>query len=199
MKEMWDQRFSGEEYVYGTEPNVFFKKQIQLLKPGKLLLPAEGEGRNAVFAAGLGWKVQAVDISDQGKAKALKLASAACVSIDYSVGDMAAYDFGENVYDAAALIYAHMASEFRQKVHQKIVKSLKPGGYIILEGFTKRQIDNTSGGPKTLDMLYSIELLKEDFQTIEIELLEEVEEYLEQGVFHKGISAMIRLFGKKPL
>ena len=197
MKEMWNQRFSGEEYVYGSLPNRFFKEKIEGLHPGRLFLPAEGEGRNAVFAAGLGWKVSAMDFSEQAKIKALKLADTHSVQLDYIVGDITSMEFENDSFDAAALIYAHISPEFRKMVHQKIMRSLKPGGYLILEGFNKNQVNNSSGGPKSVEMLYSIPMLEDDFKGLEIGLLEEITENLDQGSFHQGEAAIIRLFGRK--
>ena len=104
MKEMWDQRFASEEYAYGTQPNLYFKEKLTGLEPGTLLLPAEGEGRNAVFAAGLGWEVRAMDFSGQGRIKALKLAERMGVQLDYTIGDLAVEDFGEQIY------HNHMSS-----------------------------------------------------------------------------------------
>jgi hypothetical protein len=198
MKEMWNQRFASEEYVYGTQPNLFFKEMITGLKPGKLILPAEGEGRNAVFAAGLGWEVRAMDYSEQGRIKALKLAESMGVQMDYTIGDMAAENFGEEIYDAAALIYAHMPPDMRKPVHRRILKSIKPGGFIILEAFNKDQVRNSSGGPKSIEMLYSSEILADDFAGLEFDIIQEITVSLEQGVFHLGESAIIRMFGRKP-
>jgi len=197
MKEMWNQRYAGDEYAYGTLPNLFFKEKLEGLHPGKLLLPAEGEGRNAVFAAQLGWRVTAVDFSEQAKVKALRLAKMNNVHLDYNVGDITTMDFGEEVFDAAALVYAHLAPGLREMVHQRIVRSLKPGGFLILEAFNTRQIMNSSGGPKSAEMLYTIPLLKDDFKELDQLLLEEDTLWLDQGSFHQGESAIIRLFGRK--
>ena len=198
MKEMWDQRFASEEYAYGTQPNLYFKEKLTGLEPGTLLLPAEGEGRNAVFAAGLGWEVRAMDFSGQGRIKALKLAESMGVQLDYTIGDLAVEDFGEGIYDAAALIYAHMPPDFRKQVHRRILKSLKPGGFIILEAFNKGQVGNSSGGPKSVEMLYSTDILADDFEGIEFDTLQELTISLDQGAFHQGHSAIIRMFGRKP-
>jgi len=196
MKEMWNQRYAGEEYAYGTLPNQFFKEKLEGLHPGKLLLPAEGEGRNAVFAASLGWQVKAVDFSEQAKVKALKLAELNNVQLDYSVGDITTLDFGEGVFDAAALLYAHLPPGLRKMVHQRITRSIKPGGYLIIEAFNTKQIKNDSGGPKSVDMLYTIPLLNEDFKELDRLLLEEDTIWLDQGSFHQGEAAIIRLFGR---
>lgn len=199
MKENWNERFASAEYIYGTLPNTYFKEKLSSMAPGKLLLPAEGEGRNAVFAALSGWQVTAMDFSDQARIKAMKLAESNGVTVDYIVEDMSSLDFGQDKYDAAALIYAHMPPETRQNVHRRIVKSLKPGGYVIMEAFSKKQIRNTTGGPKTEELLYTVDILRDDFEGLEIFQLEEVSDLNNQGIMHRGRADMIRLFARKPL
>jgi len=196
-KEMWDQRYSAEQYVYGLEPNLFLKESLAALPPGKLLLPAEGEGRNAVYAASAGWQVHAVDFSSEGRKKALNLAAARNVIIDYLLADITAHDFGEGIYDAVGLIFAHFPPGNRQWVHRKIARSLKTGGLLILEAFNKKQISNSTGGPKSLEMLYSIPMLSQDFQGFEILRLEEAEEHLDEGDGHNGQADLIRLLARK--
>jgi SAM-dependent methyltransferase len=197
MKEMWDQRYSGEEYVYGTLPNLYFSEKIKALPPGKLLLPAEGEGRNAVFAAGLGWQVTAVDYSEEAKKKAMKLAENLSVNIGYIVDDLAGFDFGKEVYDAVALVYAHFTPEYRNRIHRRIVSCLKPGGMLILEAFNPDQLKNNSGGPKSIEMLYTIPMLEDDFKELTILQLEETSIDLDQGDYHQGNAAIIRLLARK--
>lgn len=199
MKENWNQRFASDEYIYGTQPNRYFEEKLSGLTPGKLLLPGEGEGRNAVFAALGGWQVTAMDLSDQAKLKAKKLAELNGVDFEYFVDDMSVFDFGEEKFDAAALIYAHMPPETRKTVHRRIVSSLKPGGYIIMEAFDIKQIGNTTGGPKTADLLYTVPMLHEDFEGLEIFQLEEIHDLNNQGTMHQGAADMIRLFARKPI
>jgi hypothetical protein len=192
-KEMWDIRFSGEEYVYGTSPNEFFKSQIDSLKPGSLLLPGEGEGRNAVYAATRGWSVTAVDQSDEGKRKALRLAELQGTTIEYFTGDLIGMDFGQGLYDAAGLVFIHTPPGERKDFHAKVVSAVKPGGVIILEGFSKEQMNYNSGGPRDEPMLFSEEMLRDDFNALEILLLEKRVVQLTEGEFHKGEGSVIRM------
>jgi SAM-dependent methyltransferase len=197
MKEFWDQRFSVEDYYYGKEPNPFFRQSIDSLRPGKVMLPAEGEGRNAVYAARQGWQAFAVDFSEAGRQKTMKLAQEFNTTVDYRLGDITEFDFGEEVYDAVGLIYAHLDPAYREEVHRKLVRSLKPGGYMILEAFNKRQLGNSSGGPKSEEMLYSKQILTEDFKDMEITELEEYQLHLDAGNGHQGEAEIIRLFARK--
>ena len=170
MKKFWDLRYSQPEYAYGKEPNKFFEKVLSDLRPGKLLLPAEGEGRNAVFAAENGWNVTAIDFSRQAKEKALKLADEKRVSIKYIISPIEEYIFPENEFDTVALIYAHFPKLQRLNIHNSVVKSLKPGGYLIIEAFSKKQINNSTGGPKEISLLYELKELLNDFKDLNIEV-----------------------------
>ena len=126
---MWDTRYGKDEYAYGTEPNQFLKEKLENLEPGSILFPAEGEGRNAVYAAQLGWKVSAFDISEVGKQKALKLAGQKKVSIDYKIGELSELGYQPAQFDAIALIYAHFPPNIRSGYHKLLHTYLKKGNY----------------------------------------------------------------------
>ena len=202
MKEFWDSRYKDDAFAFGKEPNDYFKQQISELKPGKLLMPAEGEGRNAVYAATLGWDVSAFDMSSEGKIKAEALADDLGVHIDYKVGELSQINYLESEFDAIGLVYVHFPSNLRTKYHQQLTQFLKPGGILILEGFNKKHLQFNSvnpkaGGPKNIDMLFSSEELKSDFSNCDIIELEEKEVELKEGLYHVGQSAVIRFVGRK--
>lgn len=198
----WDDRYSSEEFAYGEEPNNYLKEQLEKLNPGAVLFPAEGEGRNAVFAAKLSWKVSAFDISEEGKNKALKLAEANYVSIDYQVGELETLNFQEEQFDAIALIYAHFPAEIKSKIHKQLDKLLRKDGIIIFEAFSKNHLEYLAinekvGGPKDIESLFSIEEIKADFPNYEIIELKEKEIELNEGLFHNGTGSVIRFVGRK--
>ncbi len=194
----WDERFSVEGYVYGTEPNKFFKEQLMKINPvGRLLLPAEGEGRNAVFAAKLGWNVDAFDQSKVARQKAINLSNGNKVKINYFITQLEDFIPQKNYYDCAAIIFVHVPSESRSIFYKKIIESLKPKGKIIIELFSKNQLGKNSGGPQDTNMLASVEDIRNDFNEIKIELLTEENIYLEEGEKHSGEASVIRLVGKK--
>ncbi len=197
MKYMWDERYAVEEYVYGTEPNAFFKQEIDKLTPGKLLLPAEGEGRNAVYAASLGWEVHAFDLSVEGYKKAMRLAKTKHVNIKYEVAGFDDVELKDNYFDLVFLCYVHLPSMLRQKYHRIVLQALKPKGTMLLEGFSKTQIDKNTGGPKNVDMLFSKEELTEDFKDMESLSVNSLSEILSEGDFHAGEADIIRLKGIK--
>jgi len=203
MKEFWEERYGKEAFAYGIKPNVFFEKTLEknLLK-GSILLPAEGEGRNAVFAATKGLNVTCFDMSSQGKLKAQKLAQQNNVSINYLVGEFSELHFEENSFDAIVLIYAHFPANIKTEYHKKLTTYLKKGGLLILEGFSKNQLkineeNQQSFGPKNIDMLYTVESIKDDFKDLEIQVLKEELIDLDEGIHHKGKGDVIRFIGKK--
>ncbi len=197
MNDFWNERYSAEEYAYGESPNEFLKQELPKVKPGKILFPAEGEGRNAVFAATLGWDVNAFDPSTEGKKKAELLAAKHGVQIQYTISDYKNASYPENYFDALVLTFAHMPGEMRETVHRKLSSFLKPGGTLILEGFTKDQINNNTGGPKNIDFLFSEEELKNDFSEFSELNLYETETSLDEGPFHQGTASVIRIIAKK--
>ena len=197
MKNFWDERYSIKEYVYGTSPNHFFEEQIQKLKPGKILMLGEGEGRNAVFAAKLGWQVDAVDSSSVAKEKALKLAERNKVTINYQAADILTYTFPENKYDAVGIIFLHMNESESKILHKKCVNALRKDGKIILELFSLNQLGKNSGGPQDLSLLCSLEKIRSSFSTLKHELLQEDNIFLSEGEFHQGDASVIRFVGVK--
>lgn len=193
----WNQRYAVADYIYGTEPNIFFKKHIDALKPGKLLLPAEGEGRNAVYAAKKGWNIEAFDFSTYAREKAMSLATHNQISLEYEISSIEDYNFSENAYDAIGLIYVHLDPEVRIAFHHKIIKSLKHGGLLIFEAFSKQQLKHNSGGPKNEEWLFSLNELACDFATLHIIEKEEKKLNLAEGTGHQGEAEIIRFIAQK--
>lgn len=198
MKEFWDERYGQEEYIYGEEPNAYLKDKLKDIPTGKILFPAEGEGRNSVYAAGLGWESYAFDQSEEGKNKALLLAKKKGVEVDYKIANLDTIEYPEEYFDALSLIYAHFPLANRREYHKKLSKFIRAKGLLIIEGFSKEhaeyQKENpTAGGPKNIDMLYDLNELLDDFPGFEvIEAIEE-EIFLEEGAHHLGKASVIRV------
>ena len=198
----WDERYAEKEFAYGEQPNNYLKEQLEKIPVGKILFPAEGEGRNAVFAATLGWEVFAFDISSEGRKKALQLAEKNRVVIDYQVGGLETLNYKEGQFDAIALIYAHFPAEIKSQIHRSLDKYLHKGGYIIFEAFSKKHIDYLAkneevGGPKDIGSLFSTEELQADFANYDVLQLEEKEIDLNEGIYHNGLGSVIRFVGRK--
>ncbi|MEN7551507.1 class I SAM-dependent methyltransferase [Rapidithrix thailandica] len=202
MKQKWDERYKDQEFAYGKEPNVFFKEWLIKYDPGSILMPADGEGRNGVFAAQLGWQVTSFDQSKEGQAKALQLAWEKNVTLMYEVGDFENLAFEKDSFDVIGLIYAHFPAEKKSAFHQKLSNYLKPGGLVIFEAFSKshltfREANPRIGGPNKLEDLFSEEELQDDFKNFEVLKLEEEEILLNEGKYHNGKGSVIRFVGRK--
>lgn len=201
-KDKWDTRYAEEQFAFGMTPNTFFKEQIDKLDKGLLLLPAEGEGRNAVYAATKGWSVSAFDISVEGKKKAMQLAEANKVTLDYQVGPLEEVAYEPAQFDALALIYAHFPAEVKSQYHKTLSAYLRPGGTVIFEAFSKRHLEyklseKAVGGPGNLDSLFSEEELLADFASFDVVELAENEIELNAGAYHSGIGSVMRFVGRK--
>lgn len=196
VKEYWNQRYATNETVYGKEPNAFFKLFIDLHKPGTVLLPAEGEGRNALYAAKKGWTVHAFDFSEKAREKALKTANEQGLRINYWLEQIETFKANQQ-YDLVASIYVHLPPSLRKTFHQELIRSIKPGGFLLLEAFAKEQIEFDSGGPKDEALLYNASALCNDFKFLHLLNCEQKELRLKEGEFHSGMAAVLRLTGQK--
>jgi 2-polyprenyl-3-methyl-5-hydroxy-6-metoxy-1,4-benzoquinol methylase len=200
MKQFWEDRYGKEEFAYGEEPNQFLKEQLISLELGTILFPAEGEGRNAVFAAELGWNVSAFDLSSEGQRKANLLAQKKGVEIDYILDPIADLPYTEEQFDAMALIYAHFPADVKSTYHKLLSSYVKPGGIVIFEAFSKNHLtlnNEKAGGPKDINMLFSVEEVQNDFSDFEVHYLKEEEVELSEGLYHNGISSVVRFVGRK--
>ncbi|WP_299124714.1 class I SAM-dependent methyltransferase [uncultured Tenacibaculum sp.] len=202
MKDFWNERYNDNEWAYGKEPNAYIKEKLPLFNAGKVLFPAEGEGRNAVYAAKLGWNVSAFDYSLKGKEKADKLAQLNNVSIDYKVQTFLDEKYKQDEFDMICLTSVHFEPKIKAEMHKRLDSYLKKGGYIILEAFSKehREINKKNpkvGGPSSEEEMYSLEEIKRDFSNYEIIELKKINTYLQEGLYHIGNSAVIRFIGKK--
>ncbi|MDD2436626.1 MAG: class I SAM-dependent methyltransferase [Massilibacteroides sp.] len=202
MSDFWDSRYNTDEYVYGLRPNRFFKETLLKLPAGKLLLPAEGEGRNAVFAARQGWQVEAFDISEIARQKALALAAKEGVKIDYRINGYETAEFPAETFDAIGWIYTHPPVEQKTTAFRRFLPFLKKGGIVIFEGFNKEQAvlqkkNRSAGGPKNVDMLFSQIEISEIFHDMQILSLDKQIITLDEGFGHQGKASVIRLIAKK--
>lgn len=193
---MWNERYATNEFAYGTEPNSFLAQNAKLLTSPVLSL-AEGEGRNAVFLASLGLEVLGIDASDVGLAKAQRLAASRGLTIRTEVADLATYKPPENFYGSVISISAHLPSEVRNRLYPLIERSLKPGGIILLESYSKSQISRDTGGPRDIDMLVDLADLEQQFPNCEPILRQEIEREIIEGKFHTGLASVVQFIARK--
>jgi len=198
MEQFWDERYATSQFVYGKEPNAFLASELSKLKPGRILLPGEGEGRNAVHAAREGWKVDAFDQSRVGKEKALAFASDMGVQIQYKACPLEEFPFQDKRYDLVGLVFVHAPGPGRTYLHKQVSGTLLPGGMVLLEAFHMEQLGRNTGGPKSLDYLFDEEMLLSDFAGLTPVMLEKKLVRLNEGPFHQGEAAVIRYIGVKP-
>ena len=196
----WNKRFEAEDYIFGLEPNEYLRAQAAQLAPsGRVLCVADGEGRNSVWLARRGLRVDAFDISEVGVAKARRLAAAAQAEVDFSVADCDAWSWPAEAYDAVAAIFVQFADPpMRERLFASIVGCLKPGGLLVLQGYTPKQLEYRTGGPPIPSHLYTPDLLRSAFAALEIIELREYEAELAEGTQHSGRSALIGLLARTP-
>ena len=193
---MWDERYADKDYVYGTEPNAFLAEHIGLLK-GPVLSLAEGEGRNAVFMARHGLDVLGVDGSAVGLEKAQNLARSRGVTVRTELVDLAIYTPPVETFGSIVSIFAHLPSALRQRLHGLVEQSLVPGGIVLLEGYSKKQIHRDTGGPGNLDMLLSREDIELEFPGCEVLLSQEIEREVIEGKAHNGLASVVQFIARK--
>jgi 2-polyprenyl-3-methyl-5-hydroxy-6-metoxy-1,4-benzoquinol methylase len=198
-RERWNARFSAEGYLFGTAPNAFLASQAHLLRPGMTgLSVADGEGRNSVWLAQQGLAVTAFDLSPVGVAKARRLAESAGVAVDYRVADVNAWDWDARRYDLVAAVFIQFASpDERTRIFAGMQRALLPGGTLVLQGYTPRQLAYGTGGPPHAENMYTSAMLAEGFADLEILHLAEHDDVIHEGRGHDGMSALVDLVARR--
>jgi 2-polyprenyl-3-methyl-5-hydroxy-6-metoxy-1,4-benzoquinol methylase len=198
---MWNQRYDRSDYLFGTKPARFLTRAHGLLQAGNTaLVIADGEGRNSTYLAEQGLQVTAMDAAETGLAKARALANLREVTLDYQLADLREWDWQEAAFDCVVAIFIQFAEpDFRKAIFDGMKRTVKPGGLILLHGFSTAQMQNNSGGPKVLANLYSRDLLAEAFEGFTIERLETYDEVLDEGPGHRGMAALADLIARRPL
>lgn len=199
---MWDERYGGEEYAYGTEPNDFLRDEFQRIDAGtEVLCLAEGEGRNAVFLARRGYGVVAVDRSTVGLEKARRLADRSDVEIRTEAADLRDHDLGDGRWGGIVSIYAHLPADERRDLHRRVARALAPGGVFLLEAYIERQLEMPGvGGPPASgrSLFMSLAGLREELAGLDLVIAREVEREVSEGRYHRGLSAVVQVAARKP-
>ncbi|WP_102226032.1 SAM-dependent methyltransferase [Acidimangrovimonas sediminis] len=196
---MWNDRYASDAYLFGTEPAAFLRAEAERIPPGsRVLMVADGEGRNSVYLAGLGHEVTAMDGAPNAVAKARKLAAARGVTVEFHVADIGTWDWTPEAYDAVAAIFIQFVGpEARRAVFEGIRRTLRPGGILLLHGYTPKQLDYGTGGPKAVENLYTEDQLRAELPGFEIDRLEAYEAHVDEGEGHSGQSALIDFVARK--
>lgn len=195
----WNQRFGNDDYLFGTEPNTWLREHAGVWQAGqRVLCVADGEGRNSVWLAAQGLQVDAFDIAEVGVAKARLLAAKQGVAVNFAVADCDNYPWPEKHYDGVAAIFVQFADPaMRERMFANIKRCLKPGGTLVLQGYTPRQLEYKTGGPPHLSHLYTEAMLREAFADFELLTLRDYEAELTEGDRHHGRSALIGLVARR--
>jgi cyclopropane fatty-acyl-phospholipid synthase-like methyltransferase len=198
-KETWEQRFDNDSYIFGEEPNEYLRSQLKLLKPGNVLSIADGEGRNSVWLAKKDFEVDAFDFSSNAIRKAQRLADANNVIVNFHNIDWQSFNWKKNHYDNIVGIFFQFAGpEDRMKIFNHIDASLKPGGVVVLQGYSTAQMKFNTGGPGKLEHLYDEKILVTAFKHYELLDIRTYESEIHEGTSHKGMSGLIGFVAKKP-
>ena len=193
----WDERYSEPGFAYGTAPNEFLASVADRLPRGKILSLAEGEGRNAVYLALLGYQVTGVDGSEVGLRKAVELATERGVAITTLHADLSEFEIEAEQWDGIIACYCHVPSAIRIPLHRASVKGLKPGGLFVLEAFSKEQLAYGTGGPQSLDMLMALDDLQQELAGLEFVHAVQIERDVREGSGHTGLASVVQLLGVK--
>lgn len=197
-RDQWEDRYRAEDYVYGTEPNGFLRERVAALPVGRTLCVAEGEGRNAVFLAGMGHDVTSFDLTEAGVAKTRRLAEQRGVRVDAQQADAAEFPVGESQWDAVVSISAHMPPALRADLHRRIVAGLRPGGVLLLEAYTPDQIGRGTGGPPVAEMTMTLDGLRVELDGLELLHGVEMVRSVVEGALHTGDAAVVQVIARKP-
>lgn len=192
-RDFWNEKFANTEYAYGTEPNDFLVSAVTKLKRGATLSLAEGEGRNAVWLAQQGFTVSAIEQSEKGVGKTLRLALQRGVIVMAERGELETFHIQPNSWDLVVSIFAHTPQELRRKLHRQVVAGLKPGGVFVLEAYTPAQIANNTGGPKDASLMPTAELLRSELAGLVFDRIEEVEREVVEGSLHTGTAHVVQV------
>ncbi len=197
--ETWNRRYARDDFLFGSEPNAWLRDRVGSMPAGgRILSVADGEGRNSVWLAQQGFQVDAFDIADRAVAKAQAFAQRQGVSVNFAVADVDSFAWTDSAYEGVAAIFVQFADpDMRARLFERIIRSLKPGGVLVLQGYTPKQLEYRTGGPPVLSHLYTRELLESSFAGLSIIELRDYEAEVQEGQGHSGQSALIGLEARR--
>lgn len=196
-RQSWNERYSSPEYKYGTDPNQFLAANARRIPEGRVLCLGDGEGRNGVFLAGLGYDVTSVDQSDVGLAKARRLAADRGVSIRTVESDLANYTMEPGSWSGIVSVFCHLPPDLRRRVHGAVVRGLGAGGVFILEAYTPRQLLFKTGGPPTAELMMTLDDLRDELDGLHLDLAREIDRDMREGACHTGKGAVVQVVAVK--
>ena len=194
----WVARFDTKDYVFGEQPNAFLRHHAASLTPGRALCVADGEGRNGVWLAEQGWQVVSLDFSGVAQRKAAALAARRGVMLDLVGADVHTWDYPVASFDLVVDVFSQFSAPAdRTRKWKAMQQALRPGGWLILQGYTPDQLRHGTGGPTDPAHLYTEDMLRAAFGGLEEMQVVEEETNLDEGSGHSGTSAVIGLIARK--
>jgi len=198
-QQFWNSRYAGDDYTYGTDPNDFLVEALAGENIGRAFSLGEGEGRNAVWLAERGGEVASIDASDRGVAKTLELAESRGVQVAAQRGFLEDLKLADGRYDTIISIFAHTDPDLRRRLHRQAVDALAPGGVLVIEAYSPRQLTHGTGGPRDERLLVTVEDFREELVGLQFEILHEIERDVIEGTLHTGRAAVVQCKARKPL
>ena len=194
----WDRRFSADALPYGTEPNAFLASQGAQFPAGPVLCLAEGYGRNAIWLAGRGHAVTAVEQSGAGILRGRALADERRVQVAFVHADLGDFDMGSACWSGIVSIFAHLPPALRASVHARVVRALAPGGIFVLEAYAPAQLGFKTGGPRDVELLMSRDALVRELAGLDFAVSHEIEREVLEGPMHTGRAAVVQVVARRP-
>ncbi|MFY1670413.1 class I SAM-dependent methyltransferase [Plantactinospora sp. WMMB334] len=170
----WDDRYASTELLWSAVPNRFVEAELADLPPGRAVDLAAGEGRNAIWLAGQGWEVTAVDFSAVAVEKGRRLAEAVGVALDWVVADLLEYEPEPGGFDLVLVAYLHLPAGELDTVLDRAARALVPGGVLLVVGHDAENLRHGVGGPQDPAVLHTPEGIAARLPGLRVERAERV-------------------------
>jgi SAM-dependent methyltransferase len=193
----WNERYHGTDYFYGTAPNDFLVSVAPEIPAGPVLCLAEGEGRNAIFLAGRGHAVTAVDLAEAGVAKMRALAEQRGVPLAAVAADLTDFAISPGAWSGIVAIFMHLPPTLRRTVLARVTAGLRPGGVFVMEAYRPAQLGYHTGGPRDVTLLPTLAELRAELGDLECVIGREIERDVREGGGHTGMSAVVQVLARR--
>jgi len=196
--DFWNDRYGSVDLVYGLAPNDFLAEMSKHFpRSGDALDIGAGEGRNAMFLASLGFRTLAVDQSEVGMQKAMRLAGERGLPLQTQVADLRTFNVEPTSFDVISSIFVHLPADIRRPLHAGVQRWLKPNGLYVLEVYAPDQISRTTGGPKDPALFASLDVLVAELDGLKIEHSAALIRNVVEGDFHSGEASVLQVMARK--
>lgn len=182
--DQWNARYAEaaekSDTVWSLSPNAWIADTVGHLDPGTAVDLGAGEGRNALWLASLGWEVTAVDFSSVGLATGAARAAELGVDIQWVTADATTWVSPQQV-DLVVIAYLQLPADDLSRAISNAVGYLAPGGTLAVIGHDVDNLTRGVGGPRSTDMLYSVDAVRAAAAGLEIVEARQFDRVSEQG------------------